>query len=131
MEIAFLIGRILFGLFHILFGLNHFTKLSAMAAYAGSKGVPFPVLAVLLTGFLLLIGGLFILLGIYPRFGILALVIFYIPVTLIMHNFWAANDPMAKTMDMISFFKNMIILGSSLMFLMIPEPWKFSITGKK
>ena len=131
MAIAFLIGRTFFGIFHILFGLNHFTMLSAMTAYASSKGVPLPTVAVLVSGILLLIGGLFILLGIYPKIGILALVLFYVPVTFIMHNFWAVNDPMGKMMDTTNFFKNMIILGSSLMFLMIPEPWKFSISGKK
>jgi len=130
MRIAFLIGRIIFGLVHIVFGLNHFLKFNMMVRYAGSKGVPLPNLAIIFTGLLLIVGGVLILLGYYPQIGVLLLVIFYIPVTFMMHNFWAVTEPMRKLAETTNFMKNMAILGSTLMFLMIPEPWEYSI-GKK
>ena len=44
MEMAFLVGRIIVGLYYINSGIRHFTHLNMMAGYAGSKGVPFPKL---------------------------------------------------------------------------------------
>ena len=42
MEIVLLVGRILFGGFFIMSGLNHFQNLGMMSGYAESKNVPFP-----------------------------------------------------------------------------------------
>jgi uncharacterized membrane protein YphA (DoxX/SURF4 family) len=127
MKILFLIGRIIFGGYFAYSGLNHFLNLSMMAGYAKSKGLPYPSLAVAFTGILLLLGGLSILLGIYPRIGVLFLVLFLLPTTLIMHNFWAVSDPQMKMVEMINFMKNMALLGATLMFLAIPIPWKLSL----
>lgn len=127
---AFLIGRILVGGFYIMNAVNHFTQLGGMSQYALSKGVPLPTVAVLFTGFLLLIAGVTILLGYYPRLGIISLIIFFIPVTLMMHNFWVETDAMMRMSQMIHFMKNTALLGSALMFLAIPQPWPLSL-GKK
>ncbi|MDR7554230.1 MAG: DoxX family membrane protein [Armatimonadota bacterium] len=127
METLFIIGRILLGGFYLFNALNHFTKADMMAGYAGSKGVPAPKAMVLVTGVLLLIGGLSILFGVYPTVGVLALVVFFVPVTFWMHNFWAVQDPMQKTMEMVQFAKNMALLGAALALLAIPQPWPLSL----
>lgn len=123
MDIAFLIGRIIVGLYFLMSASNHFFKLSDMTGYAQSKGVPMPSLAVLGTGVLLLVGGLTIITGYKPTIGIAAIVLFFLPVTFMMHNFWKETDPMAKMTQMIMFTKNMALMGSTLMFLAIPQPW--------
>jgi uncharacterized membrane protein YphA (DoxX/SURF4 family) len=127
METAFLIGRIILGVYYLFNAINHFTRLQMMSGYAASKGVPAPQLFVIVTGILLLIGGVSILLGFRPVLGVVALVIFFIPVSFIMHNFWAVQDPMAKMLEMVNFTKNMGLMGSALMFLAIPQPWPFSV----
>ncbi len=127
MEIAFLIGRIIVGAYFLFNAFNHFTRVNMMAGYAGSKGVPAPKLAVLGSGVLLLIGGLSILTGFQPIIGVIALVVFLLPVTFMMHNFWAVKDPMQKVGEMVNFLKNLALLGSALMFLAIPQPWPFSL----
>ena len=43
MDWLFLIGRIVFGLFFVINGLNHFMMVSAMTGYTASKGVPLRV----------------------------------------------------------------------------------------
>ncbi len=126
-EILFLIGRILVGGYYIFSGFNHFSKKDMMAGYAKSKGVPMPEIAVPLTGLLLLLGGISLLLGIYPYIGVALIVIFLIPVTFMMHNFWAVPKEQ-KMADMVNFLKNIALIGSALMFLAIPEPWAFSLT---
>lgn len=127
MNILFLLGRIIFGGYFAYSGINHFIRLNIMSEYAKGKGVLYPHLAVAFTGFLLLFGGLSILSGIYPRIGILFLLIFLLPTTFIMHNFWAVSDPSLKMVEMINFLKNMAFFGATLMFLEIPLPWKFSL----
>jgi hypothetical protein len=46
MNIAFLIGRIILGLYWLMAGFNHFKDLDAMSEYAKAKGTPSPKLAV-------------------------------------------------------------------------------------
>ncbi|HMF44779.1 MAG TPA: DoxX family membrane protein, partial [Polyangia bacterium] len=104
-----------------------FTHSHEMAGYAAMHGVPTPTLAVLVAGVLLLIGGLSLLLGVFPRIGVAALVLFLVPVTLIMHAFWADRDPMLRMNDIVNFTKNLGLLGSILMFLAIPRPWPYSL----
>lgn len=129
MEILFLIGRIIVGVFYLFNALNHFTQVNMLSGYAQSKGVPAPKVAVLGTGLLLLIGGLSILLGYQPIVGVAAIVIFFLGVTPMMHNFWAIEDQQMKTMEMVNFMKNMALMGSALMFLLIPTPWPFALGG--
>jgi uncharacterized membrane protein YphA (DoxX/SURF4 family) len=129
MEIAFLIGRIIVGVYYLFNAVNHFKQLEMMSGYAGSKGVPAPKVAVAGSGLLLLIGGLSILLGYQPLIGVLALVIFFLPVTFMMHSFWAVEDPQMRMAEMVNFMKNMALLGSALMFLVIPTPWPFALGG--
>ena len=125
----FLLGRILYGGFFLLNAYHHFTGASAMAPYAGAKGIPAPKAAILGSGVLLALGGLSILLGVKPKLGILCVVLFLLPVTFTMHNYWADRDPQARQMNQVQFNKNIGLLGAALMLLAIPEPWWFSLGG--
>jgi putative oxidoreductase len=122
-----LLGRILYGGFFVLSGSRHFTRLSAMAPYAASKRVPAPKFAVLGAGLIAVLGGLSIMLGLRPQCGVLLLVIFLVPVSLMMHNFWADPDPQSRQFNEVQFSKNLALLGAALIFLAIPEPWELSL----
>lgn len=122
-SITFIIGRLLLGSYFIYSGYNHFANLAMMSGYVQSKGIPSPKAAVAFSGILLLIGGLSILLGVYPVVGVAALVAFLIPVTFMMHAFWKVQDPQAKMGEMVNFTKNLALLGAVLLLLAIPEPW--------
>ena len=130
MDIVFLVGRIIVGGYYLLGAANHFNVFGArasMTAWAESKGVPMANALVLLAGVLLLIGGLSIITGILPIVGVIALALFFIPVTFKMHDFWAETDPQQKANQQVQFTKNAALLGSALMFLMIQAPWPLSI----
>ncbi|MFB0516389.1 MAG: DoxX family protein [Candidatus Neomarinimicrobiota bacterium] len=127
MEIAFLIGRIIVGILYLFNASNHFFQLNTLSGFAQSKGVPAPKLAALVSGVLLLIGGLSIITGFQPTIGVAALVLFFLPITFIMHAFWKVEDQMIKMGEMVNFTKNMALMGSALMFLAVPQPWPFSI----
>lgn len=62
-------------------------RLEMMSGYTASKGVLAPKLAVLGSGLLLLLGGLRIMTGFQPIIGVILLVILFLPVTFMMHNF--------------------------------------------
>jgi len=98
-----------------------------MVPYAKMKNVPMAEIAVPGTGVLLILAALSIITGFYPIVAVAALVIFLVPVTFMMHNFWTIEDPMAKMTDMIMFTKNMSMLGYTLILLGIPQPWAFSL----
>lgn len=109
------IGQIIFGVYWVYQGYNHLRHSTMLAGYAASKGTPQPKLAVIGTGILMLLGGVGILLGVHGTalwISILALVIFLIPTTFMIHNFWKATDPMAKMSDRIQFEKNLALLGA-------------------
>ncbi|MBI4993894.1 DoxX family protein [Candidatus Wolfebacteria bacterium] len=125
--ILFLIGRILYGGYFLINGINHFIKMEMMKGYAASKGVPIAGLAVAVSGLLIIFGGLGILFGFYTKWAITAIVIFLICVSCKMHNFWKATDSNIKMADMIHFMKNIALIGAALMMLAIPIPWLFSL----
>jgi putative oxidoreductase len=127
MSLIFFVGRILFGSFFIKNGYQHFKNVESMQKYAGAKGVPHPKLAVLGSGVLLWIGGLSMLTGLWPGFGLLALVAFLGPVTYMMHPYWKESDPMMKATQSVQFWKNLALIGAVLMITMIQAPWPYSL----
>ncbi|MCB0262313.1 MAG: DoxX family protein [Calditrichaeota bacterium] len=110
-----LIGRILYSLIFLMSGLGHFFDLTTMSQYTASKGVPLPEVAVIITGIMLLAGGLSVLLGYKVKIGTALLVIFLVPTSFIMHNFWAVEDAMQSQMQMILFMKNISMAGAALL----------------
>jgi putative oxidoreductase len=125
MKEIFLTGRVLFGGYLLFAGSHHFTRASELATAAARAGVPSPTAAVLFAGLLLLVAGVTFLLGVGPRLGVAALVLFLVPVTLFMHAFWR-EEGMRRAMDLVNFGKNVGLLGAGLMLLGVPEPWPYS-----
>jgi putative oxidoreductase len=128
-EYLFLIGRLLYGGFFLVSGLDHFRKLGTMAPYAAAKGVPAPKLAVTGSGTLIILGGLSIILGFRPEWGVLLLSLFLVPTSFSMHSFWADTDPQMRQHNLINFTKNIALLGAAWMILLIPTPWAMSVGG--
>ena len=124
---AFLVGRILVGCYYLQAAYHHFANMAQLSRAAAAHGVPAPEVSVIFAGLLLLIAGVSFLLGVFPRLGVVAIVLFLVPVTLIMHAFWADNDPMQRQANIVNFSKNVGLLGSSLMFLAVPRPWPYSV----
>jgi putative oxidoreductase len=125
-QIAFLLGRLMVGGVYLGAGINNLTHLNATAGYAASKGVPDPAALVTAASALLLIAGLSILTGFLPRAGMAAVLLFLIPVSLVMHNFWALQGMQAE-LEQHSFLANVALGGGALMFLAIPQPWAVSV----
>lgn len=132
MDKAFLAGRILFSVFFIRGGVNGFFNLDRLSSYVMTKGVPLPDFAVFVASSLLLLGGLSILTGFYPKIGAYLLIAFLIPVTIITHDFWNVDDAAAASRQLSGFLRNVTYTGGCLVLLSLPEPWAYSLRiGKK
>jgi putative oxidoreductase len=109
------VGRALFSAIFIVAAFGHFSQ--ATIDMAAGQGVPLAALAVPLSGVMSLIGGLSVLLGYHARLGALLLVAFLLPVTFMMHKFWAISDPMLAQMHMAMFMKNVALIGGALLIV--------------
>ena len=114
MNAVLVIGRILFALIFINSGISHLTKLEAMTGDAQYKKVPAAKLSVAVSGLMILIGGLYVALGIYADLGALLIAIFLIPTAFMMHAFWKESDATAKQNETIGFFKDRSMAGAAL-----------------
>ncbi|HYT83718.1 MAG TPA: DoxX family protein [Gemmatimonadales bacterium] len=112
MRYVVLAGRVLYSaIFLMTFG--HFTP--QYIAYGAQQGVPAAGLLVPLSGVIALAGGLSVLLGYRARIGAWLLVLFLVPVTVMLHNFWAVQDPMMRQLQVAMFMKNLSMLGGALL----------------
>jgi len=126
-----LTGRALFGGVFLYNGLTHFTRHAMMAAYAASKGVPSPAVAVAVGGILLIAGGLSLLSGAWPRTGTVLIVAFLVIATPTMHDFWNASDGGVRLVEFTNFVKNIGLLGGACIAAALPEPWPGSVLARR
>ncbi len=113
MKYVVLAGRVLYAAIFLISAPGHFT--GKMIAFAASKGVPLAHLAVPLAGVISFLGGLSILTGYRARLGAWLIVVFLVPVTIMIHNFWAISDPVQAGIQYVNFMKNLSMLGAALM----------------
>ncbi len=113
MKYLVLLGRILYAAIFIMAAPGHFT--SKAIAFAAGKGVPMASIAVPLSGVIAFLGGLSILLGYKAKFGAWFIVLFLVPVTIMIHNFWAIADPVQAQIQHVNFMKNLSMLGGALL----------------
>jgi uncharacterized membrane protein YphA (DoxX/SURF4 family) len=127
MKAAFLIGRFAFGGFFLYSGINHLKEYKNLSQYAAAKNVPMPEQAVTASTVLLLLGGASILLGVKPKIGTAAIIAFLAAVSPMIHDFWKHQDPSQRQNELVSFSKNMALLGAAMALMGIEEPWPASV----
>jgi putative oxidoreductase len=108
-----LVGRILFALIFITAAPRHFAHEGIQ--HAADLGVPLARLLVPVSGAMALAGGFSVALGYKARWGAWALVAFLLPVTAMMHAFWALHDPAQAHVQQAMFAKNVSMLGAALL----------------
>lgn len=108
-----LVGRQLLSVIFIIASAGHFT--AGTIARAAEHGVPMAGVLVPLSGVIALTGGLSVLFGFRTRLGGALLVLFLVPVTVTMHNFWAVADAAAFRLELMLFLRNLVLLGWALL----------------
>ena len=127
MDLLLLIGRVLFGVFFIMSGINHFTNAGMMSGYAKSKSVPLAYPAVVGTGVMLVLGGVSVLLGLFPVVGLVLIVAFLLPTSVLIHNFWTVRDPQARAAEQVNFLKNIALAGAALALVYGAADWPLTL----
>lgn len=129
-----LVGRIVFAYyFGAVAGVGHFKRDQAMRGYAKQAGFPVPMVAGWVAGLWLTLGAVSVGLGIWPDLGSLMIGAFVIPAALFFHRFWSLEDEAQKTSQRQLFYRNLIILGASVVFfgtfVALGSELRFTITA--
>jgi len=124
---ALLAGRIALSAIFLISGLGKLASWHATVAFVGAKGVPELVLVCATA--LELLGGLSLLTGWKTRWGVAALIVFLVPVTLVFHRFWAYQGAEAQAQS-VHFLKNLAI-GGGLLAVFGAGPGRFSVDGRR
>ncbi len=111
------LGRVLLSLIFLLSAANKLQGWQGTVQMLADKGLPAPDALLSVAVGLELVGGVMLVLGLYARWGAVALLAFIVPVSLIMHNFWALPEGEQRAGEMISFMKNFTITGGLLFVL--------------
>jgi putative oxidoreductase len=127
MKGAHFLGRLIFGGYFLYGGINHFLHTEQMAGYAAAHGVPQAPFLVMAAGALIIAGGALLILGLLPRVALALIILFLVPVTLMMHDFWIVTDPAQRMQEMINFTKNVALVGASLTLMALPVPWPWGL----
>ncbi len=67
--------------------------------------------------FLLFVGGLMVLLGYRSTLGAIMLLIYWVPITFIMYDFWNCENRSELRLQSVLFMKNVAIIGGLLMLV--------------
>jgi putative oxidoreductase len=132
--VAVLMGRWVFAYyFGVVAGIGHFKKDQMMRGFARQARFPVPSVAGWVAGVWLMFGAVSVGLGIWPDLGSLMIGAFVIPAALYFHRFWSVEDEGQKTFQRTAFYRNLVILGASLVFFgsfaTLGSELRFAITG--
>jgi uncharacterized membrane protein YphA (DoxX/SURF4 family) len=124
----FLIGRIVFSLVFLLYGVRHLTQTEGSTGYAAYKKVPSPKIMVQFTGVAMVIGALAVIFGFWMDLAALGLAIFVTAAGLLMHRFWEEDDVQTRQIEMAQFMKNISIAGAALILVAVSERAPYTVT---
>jgi len=125
-DIADLIGRVLLGFIFIYEAFDSILYFRKTKQVMSEYGLEFQQDLLLIGAIcILLLGGTLLLIGYRSSFGVILLLLYWIPITFIVHSWW--NDPVPEQrMEAIAFMKNMAIAGG-LLIVYVNGSGKFSI----
>lgn len=124
----FLVGRIVFSLIFLIYGIRHLTQTEGSVAYAAYKKVPQPRAMVLFTGVAMVLGAIAVILGLWMDLAALGLAAFVIAAALYMHRYWEETDPQTKLAEMAQFHKNIAIAGGALILASVSKYAPYTMT---
>ncbi|MBK8555681.1 MAG: DoxX family protein [Lewinellaceae bacterium] len=110
------LGRLIFPITFIVFGLFHFMNANVMADYVVPAYMPAKVILVYLTGAGLVLGGLSMYLGKYDKLGATLLALFMLLVVLMVHLPGAMGGGEGAQTSMSMLLKDLGLMGGCMMY---------------
>ncbi len=120
MDVLVFIGRVIFGLFLLSSGVKHFTGYQGLKGFASFKKLPTPGASVVVSGLLLVFGGVTALAGWLLPYGMIAAALFLLLASVTLHNYWVETDPAGRSGQQVNFNKNLALMGAALVFAQMP-----------
>ncbi len=125
-----LVGRVMFSMLFIMMGMMHLMKLDDLAGYAKTRGVPAAKPMTVVTGLMILSGGLMLLLGWHRFIGAGLIALFLVPNAFLMHAFWKETDADAQQNEMAHFIKDLALAGAAILIAFYAAfSWPVSLGG--
>ena len=106
-------GRIFISLIFVITGISKIVHWSGYLEMLSNKLIPADPLVLGIATLVEILGGLSILFGYKIRYTGMILFLYLLPVSLVMHNFWAFSGAQF-TNQFIHFLKNLAIMGGML-----------------
>ncbi len=98
-------------------GYHAYTNPGHRVEQAAAIGVPEPELAVKVNGLTMVIAGIMLGLGIFPKLAAAMLFGSLIPTTIAGHPFWKAQDEVGRSQQQTQFAKNLGLMGGLLLVM--------------
>jgi putative oxidoreductase len=115
-DVIALIGRILLVLVFLGSGTTgHLGQRKGMAQYASAAGIPAAEPLVVLSGVMIVVGGLMVALGVWGDLGALLLLVFVLATAFLIHAFWRFEDPHQRMDQQVHFMKNLGLAGGAIL----------------
>jgi len=122
-----LVGSLLFAFIFLAAGFNTLANYDASLAMTAKKMAPLRLPAQLVTASfvvsiaLKVLGGVLLVVGAFNpvlrKVGAYTLILFLLPVTVVIHDFWNLEEGPAKQAESAQFFKNVALLGALICFI--------------
>jgi putative oxidoreductase len=116
------VGRVGLAAMFITGGADAMLAPGPRTTKAAELGVPLdPELAVRVNGAAMLVAGIALALGLWPRLAAGVLAGTLVPTTLAGHPYWQLDDPAARRQQRTHFYKNVGLFGGALLVLSQPS----------
>lgn len=131
MGVVFLLIRFALGGYFAWDGAKHLNAYDRehLIAYARRRSVPLPLLAVPVSGLILLLGGVSLVMGVFPAGGVALLAGFLVSSAFLMHPFWRAADAAPRAAERFRFWRNVTLAVATLALLFVPQPWPLTFVS--
>jgi putative oxidoreductase len=111
--ILWFVGRLLLGSLFVVSGVHHFFILPGITQALAARGVPAAKLVLLSGSVFQILAGLALILGFYPAWAALGLVVFTVAASVLLVNFWDMEGP-ARASAINTWQSNLAIIGGLL-----------------
>jgi putative oxidoreductase len=107
------LARILISAIFVYSGISQLMHFDATVHVLAATGIPLPAVAAVISTIIDLAGAAMIIVGWQTKLAAAIQFVYLIPVTFLLHNFWAA-PPQMHEMQLLNFLKNLGIMGGLL-----------------
>lgn len=121
-------GRVLLGLYFLIFGLLKFAAWDTHIEMMNTHGIPSPAILLLIATLAEIIAGVCLIIRSHVRFMALGCALLVLIINAMMHNFWSF-DGVTRAHETQSFIKNLGIFAGLLVLASVSPKRKLSLSG--